>query len=113
MRRYSREGRDEDQSWWLERLSTDGRNPGRCRRRGPRTLQPVRWSEEHDNVLNIIVCDYSTSGEIENVYKGDIETVCKRATNFISKCLNSSFLRELDNSSPEYGHIQDLNYQVL
>ena len=58
---------------------------------------------DSDNVLNIIVCDYSNSGEIENVYKGDIETVCKRATNFISKCLSSSFLRELDNSSPEYG----------
>ncbi len=43
---------------------------------------------DSDNILNIIVCDYSTSGEIENVYKADIETVCKRSTNFISKCLS-------------------------
>ena len=58
---------------------------------------------DSDNELNIIVCDYSTSNEIENVYKADIETVCKRSTNFISKCLSSSFMNELDSSSPEYG----------
>ena len=58
---------------------------------------------DSDNELNIIVCDYSTSDDIENVYKADIETVCKRSTNFISKCLNSSFMNELDSSSPEYG----------
>ena len=51
----------------------------------------------------MIVCDYSSSNEIENVYKNDIENVCKRSTNFISKCLDKSFLNELDNSSPEYG----------
>ena len=58
---------------------------------------------DSDNELNIIVCDYSTSDEIENVYKADIETVCKRSTNFISKCLSSLFINELDSSSPEYG----------
>ena len=58
---------------------------------------------DSENCLNVIVCDYSSSNEIENVYKNDIENVCKRSTNFISKCLDKSFLNELDNSSPEYG----------
>ena len=58
---------------------------------------------DSENTLNVIVCDYSSSNEIENVYKNDIENVCKRSTNFISKCLDKSFLNELDNSSPEYG----------
>ena len=58
---------------------------------------------DSENSLNVIVCDYSSSNEVENVYKNDIENVCKRSTNFISKCLEKSFLNELDNSSPEYG----------
>ena len=29
--------------------------------------------------------------------------MCKRATNFVSKCLDSSFRSELDESSPEFG----------
>ena len=51
-----------------------------------------------DNRLNIIVCDYSKSKEIENVNKANIEGVCKRAANFISKCQDSNFRISLDSN---------------
>tara|TARA_Y100000589_G_scaffold329548_1_gene376458 strand:- start:12 stop:2090 length:2079 start_codon:yes stop_codon:yes gene_type:complete len=62
-----------------------------------------------DNRLNIIVCDYSKSKEIENVNKANIEGVCKRAANFISKCQDSNFRISLDSSSPEYGLADMIN----
>ena len=40
---------------------------------------------DSDNELNVIVADYSSSETIENVNKLDIENVCKRSGNFISK----------------------------
>ena len=58
---------------------------------------------DSDNELNVIVADYSSSETIENVNKLDIENVCKRSGNFISKCLSQDFINEMDVSSPEYG----------
>ena len=56
-----------------------------------------------DFVLSVIVSDYSSSDELENVNRADIELVCKRATNFISNCLENSFFNDLDEASPEFG----------
>ena len=56
-----------------------------------------------DFVLSVIVSDYSSSDELENVNRADIELVCKRATNFISNCLESSFFNDLDEASQEFG----------
>ena len=56
---------------------------------------------DSDNELNIIVCDYSTSDDIENVYKADIETVCKDLQISYQNA-SSSFMNELD-SSTKYG----------
>ena len=54
---------------------------------------------DSDNELNVIVSDYSPSETIENVNKLDIENVCKRSANFISKCLSQDFINEMDVSS--------------
>ena len=51
---------------------------------------------DSDNELNVIVADYSSSETIENVNKLDIENVCKRSGNFISKCLSQDFINEMD-----------------
>ncbi len=58
---------------------------------------------DSDNILTIFVCDYDSSPELVQIKKADIETVCKRAANFVSNCLSARFVGQLDESSPEYG----------
>ena len=56
-----------------------------------------------ENILTIFVCDYDPASASTQIKKADIETVCKRAANFISSCRSSQFFHQLDESSPEYG----------
>lgn len=56
-----------------------------------------------DGVLSLIICDYNSDIELVTANKGDIETVCKRASNFVSSALSSRFIEQLDESSSEYG----------
>lgn len=58
---------------------------------------------DNDSTLNIIVSDYSNSEEIKSINRSDIDLMCKRASNFISNSLTSSFRSELDESTPEFG----------
>jgi hypothetical protein len=56
-----------------------------------------------DGVLSLIICDYNSDIELVNANKVDIETVCKRASNFVSSSLSARFVGQLDESSLEYG----------
>lgn len=56
-----------------------------------------------DGVLSLIICDYNSDTELVTANKADIETVCKRASNFVSSALSSRFIEQLDESSSEYG----------
>jgi hypothetical protein len=56
-----------------------------------------------DGVLSLIICDYNSDTELVTANKVDIETVCKRASNFVSSSLSSRFIEQLDESSSEYG----------
>lgn len=58
---------------------------------------------DSDNILTIFVCDYESTSELVQINKADIEVVCKRAANFLSSCLSTNFVRQLDESSPEFG----------
>jgi hypothetical protein len=56
-----------------------------------------------DGVLSLIICDYNSEPELVSANKTDIESVCKRASNFVSSSLSSRFVEQLDESSLEYG----------
>lgn len=56
-----------------------------------------------DGILSLIICDYNSDTELVTANKVDIETVCKRASNFVSSALSSRFIEQLDESSSEYG----------
>ena len=56
-----------------------------------------------DGVLSLIICDYNREPELVSANKSDIESVCKRASNFVSSSLSSRFFEQLDESSLEYG----------
>ena len=58
---------------------------------------------DSDGVLSLIICDYNSDADLVSANKSDVETVCKRASNFVSSCLSSRFIDQLDESSPEYG----------
>jgi len=58
---------------------------------------------DYDNILTVFVCDYEYAAEIVQIKKADIEVVCKRAANFVSSCLSTKFIGQLDESSPEFG----------
>ena len=44
---------------------------------------------EDDATLSLIVCDFSNQDEIVSVNRSEIEAMCKRAINFISKSKTS------------------------
>ena len=56
-----------------------------------------------DGVLSLIICDYNREPELVSANQSDIESVCKRASNFVSSSLSSRFFEQLDESSLEYG----------
>lgn len=56
-----------------------------------------------DGVLSLIICDYNSEPELVPANKTDIESVCKRASNFVSSSLSNRFVEQLDESSLEYG----------
>jgi len=58
---------------------------------------------EDDATLSLIVCDFSNQDEIVSVNRSEIEAMCKRAINFISKSFDTDFREELDMTSPEFG----------
>ena len=58
---------------------------------------------EDDATLSLIVCDFSNQEEIVSINRSEIDAMCKRAINFVSKSLDSDFRKELDMTSPEFG----------
>lgn len=56
-----------------------------------------------DGVLTVLVCDYDSNPALSTATKADVELACKRASNFISSCLSSRFLAQLEESSSEFG----------
>ena len=58
---------------------------------------------DSENILSLIVCDMNDQEELIEINRAEIEQVCKRAVNFVSKSLSSRFFNELDEYSDEYG----------
>jgi hypothetical protein len=58
---------------------------------------------DSDSILTVFVCDYDSNPDLVQINKSDIEVVCKRAANFISSCLSTRFVSQLDESSSEFG----------
>lgn len=53
-----------------------------------------------DNTLTVFLLDYCQGNIISPLRKADLDALCKRATNFISKCTSRQFVASLEESSP-------------
>ncbi len=58
---------------------------------------------DDDATLSLIVCDFSNQEEIVSINRSEIDSMCKKAINFISKSLDPTFREDLDMTSPEFG----------
>ena len=59
---------------------------------------------DDDATLNLIVVDFcDQKDKVLPINRTEIDAINKRAVNFVSKSLNSSFREELDNTSEEFG----------
>ena len=59
---------------------------------------------DDDATLNLIVVDFcDQKDKVVPINRTEIDAINKRAVNFVSKSLNSSFLEELDITSEEFG----------
>ena len=62
---------------------------------------------ETDNVLNLIISDFSPSTEITTLTQTEMDAIFKRSLNFLNKSLDPSFRDSLEETSPAFG-IADL-----
>ena len=58
---------------------------------------------DDEGTLSLIVCDFSNQEEIVSINRAEIDSMCKKAINFISKSLDPNFREELDMTSTEFG----------
>ncbi|MDO8586696.1 MAG: AIPR family protein [Armatimonadota bacterium] len=54
-------------------------------------------------VLSLIIADYSQSTEIATLTASDMDAIFKRASNFVTKCFDSSFRESLEETGPAFG----------
>lgn len=56
-----------------------------------------------ENVLSLIIADFSQAPTVETLTGTDLNALFKRAANFLNQSLNDSFRNSLDESSPAFG----------